>query len=115
MTPMSIKVNDYDINTQRVYFLDEVHRSYDPRGSFLANLVSSDREAIIIGLTGTPLISGDVKSRDVFGKYIHKYYYNASIADGYTLKLIREGIETEYKMQIGTGAQGNRDPKRRCR
>jgi type I restriction enzyme R subunit len=95
-----VKANDYDINTQRVYFLDEVHRSYDPRGSFLANLINSDREAIIIGLTGTPLISGDVKSRDVFGKYIHKYYYNASIADGYTLKLIREGIETAYKMQL---------------
>ena len=29
---------------------------------------------------------------------IHKYYYNASIADGYTLKLIREEIETNYKI-----------------
>lgn len=94
------KTNDYDINTQRVYFLDEVHRSYDPKGSFLANLVSSDRKAILIGLTGTPLITGDHISRDVFGKYIHKYYYNASIADGYTLKLIREGIETEYKLRL---------------
>ena len=95
-----VKAKDYDINTQRVYFLDEVHRSYDPRGSFLANLVNSDRDAIIIGLTGTPLITGDVRSRDLFGQYIHKYYYNASIADGYTLKLIREGIETEYKIQL---------------
>ncbi len=32
----------YDINIQRVYFLDEVHRSYNPTGSFLANLYSSD-------------------------------------------------------------------------
>ncbi len=95
-----VKASDYDINTQRVYFLDEVHRSYDPTGSFLANLVSSDRSAITIGLTGTPLISGDNISREVFGGYIHKYYYNSSIADGYTLKLIREGIETEYKMQL---------------
>jgi len=96
----TVKASDYDINTQRVYFLDEVHRSYDPKGSFLANLVSSDRSAIIIGLTGTPLISGDNISRQVFGSYIHKYYYNSSIADGYTLKLIREGIETEYKIQL---------------
>lgn len=95
-----VKASDYDINTQRVYFLDEVHRSYDPKGSFLANLVSSDREAILIGLTGTPLITGDNISRQVFGNYIHKYYYNRSIADGYTLKLIREGIETEYKIQL---------------
>ncbi len=96
----TVKASDYDINTQRVYFLDEVHRSYDPKGSFLASLVSSDRDAIIIGLTGTPLITGDHISREVFGGYIHKYYYNRSIADGYTLKLIREGIETEYKIQL---------------
>lgn len=96
----TVKASDYDISTQRVYFLDEVHRSYDPKGSFLSNLVSSDREAIMIGLTGTPLISGDNISRKVFGGYIHKYYYNSSIADGYTLKLIREGIETEYKMRL---------------
>lgn len=95
-----LKVNDYDINTQRVYFLDEVHRSYNPTGSFLANLINSDRNAIVIGLTGTPLIGSDRRSKDTFGDYIHKYYYNASIADGYTLKLIREDIETSYKIQL---------------
>lgn len=95
-----LRVNDYDINTQRVYFLDEAHRSYNPKGSFLANLINSDRNSIIIGLTGTPLIGSDRRSRDTFGDYIHKYYYNASIADGYTLKLIREGIETNYKFQL---------------
>ncbi len=95
-----LKPKDYDINIQRVYFLDEVHRSYNPTGSFLANLFISDRNAIHIGLTGTPLIGQDRKSRDTFGNYIHKYYYNASIADGYTLRLIREGIETSYKSQL---------------
>ena len=95
-----LKTNDYDINTQRIYFLDEVHRSYNPTGSFLANLLNSDRSAIIIGLTGTPLIGNDRTSRSTFGDYIHKYYYNASIADGYTLKLIREDIETSYKFQL---------------
>jgi type I restriction enzyme R subunit len=102
---------DYDINTQRIYFLDEVHRSYNPRGSFLANLFSSDKDAIFIGLTGTPLLGRKIKStggdksveydsKDIFGDYIHKYYYNLSIEDGYTLKLIREGIETSYKLQL---------------
>ena len=95
-----LKANDYDISTQRVYFLDEVHRSYNPTGSFLASLFNSDRNAILIGLTGTPLIGEGRRSRDLFGDYIHKYYYNASIADGYTLKLIREGIETNYKIQL---------------
>ena len=92
--------SDYDISVQRVYFLDEVHRSYNPKGSFLANLVSSDRNAILIGLTGTPLIGEGYESTRVFGDYIHKYYYNLSIADGYTLRLIREGIETSYRMQL---------------
>ncbi len=95
-----LKQNDYDINVQRVYFLDEAHRSYNPTGNFLANLYSSDRCSIKIALTGTPLIKNDRRSRDVFGDYIHKYFYNASIADGYTLRLIREGIETSYKMQL---------------
>ncbi len=97
--------NLYNTNIQRIYFLDEVHRSYDPSGSFLANLFSSDREAIMIGLTGTPLIGENRNSRVIFGDYIHKYYYNSSIADGYTLKLIREGIETGYKMQLQEALQ----------
>ncbi|HPS86754.1 MAG TPA: type I restriction endonuclease [Spirochaetota bacterium] len=105
---------DYDISVQRIYFLDEVHRSYKPTGSFLANMINSDRDAILLGLTGTPLIlknkqyyetfsdkkSTKTKSTDTFGNYIHKYYYNSSIADGYTLRLIREGIETNYKIQL---------------
>lgn len=91
---------DYDLNIQRIYFLDEVHRSYNPKGSFLSNLVTSDRNAVLIGLTGTPIISKDYKSKDIFGDYIHKYYYNQSIADGYTLKLIREAIETKFKAEI---------------
>lgn len=91
---------DYDINIQRVYFLDEVHRSYNPKGSFLANLTESDKNAIKVGLTGTPLLGNDYNSRALFGDYIHKYYYNMSIADGYTLRLIREEIDTQYKLLL---------------
>ncbi len=94
------QVSDYNLNIQRIYFLDEVHRSYNPNGSFLSNLISSDRNAVLIGLTGTPLISGDFKSKEIFGDYFHKYYYNKSIADGYTLKLIREAIETKFRTEI---------------
>lgn len=107
-----VKKSDYAINVQRIYFLDEAHRSYKPTGSFLANLLSSDRDAVMIALTGTPLIgtiyddegrpvSGSkYDSKAVFGNYIHKYYYNRSIADGYTLKLIREGISTTYRKKM---------------
>jgi type I restriction enzyme R subunit len=95
-----IRNNDYNLNIQRVYFLDEVHRSYNPKGSFLANLHESDTNAIKIGLTGTPLLGTDFNSKSLFGGYIHKYYYNSSIADGYTLRLIREEIETKYKLSL---------------
>lgn len=96
--PDVASTKDYNVDIQRIYFLDEVHRSYNPKGSFLANLKESDPNAIKIGLTGTPLLGDDYNSRALFGDYIHKYYYNASIADGYTLRLIREEISTEYKL-----------------
>lgn len=94
---------DYDINIQRVYFLDEAHRSYNPKGNYLANLINSDRNAVIIALTGTPLLKEVAKEYDskmLFGNYFHKYYYNMSIADGYTLRLIREQIEGNFKMEM---------------
>ncbi|MEX2606614.1 MAG: type I restriction endonuclease, partial [Kiritimatiellia bacterium] len=98
--PDVTRARDYDLSLQRIYFLDEVHRSYNPKGSFLANLEESDPNAIKIGLTGTPLLGSDHNSRALFGDYIHKYYYNASIADGYTLRLLREEIATEYKLTL---------------
>lgn len=98
-----VEMPDYDINTQRVYFLDEAHRSYNPKGNYLANLINSDKNAVIIALTGTPLLREVAKEYDsklLFGNYIHKYYYNRSIADGYTLRLIREEIEGSFKMEM---------------
>jgi len=104
-TEETVVVKDlgYDINIQRVYFLDEAHRSYNPKSNNLANLINSDKQAIKIALTGTPLlreVAKDFDSKTLFGDYIHKYYYNQSIMDGYTLRLIREGIDTTYKMQM---------------
>lgn len=99
----AVKDISYDIQVQRVFFLDEAHRSYSPKGNFLANLINSDRKAIKIALTGTPLLKEVAKEYDsklLFGNYIHKYYYNMSIADGYTLRLIREEIEGGFKMQM---------------
>lgn len=114
--PDVVRSTDYALGLQRIYFLDEVHRSYNPQGSFLANLNESDRDAIKIGLTGTPLLKASLtgtkdedgkaterltyNSKVLFGDYIHKYYYNRSIADGYTLRLIRESIETKYKLHL---------------
>ena len=94
------KKSDYDVNVQRIYFIDEAHRSFDPKGSFLANLFASDRDSVKIALTGTPLLKKNAETKLIFGDYIHKYYYNESIADGYTLRLIREDIEATYKNKL---------------
>ena len=99
----AVQALNYDINVQRIYFLDEAHRSYNPKGNYLANLINSDRNAVIIALTGTPLLREVAKEYDskmLFGNYFHKYYYNSSIADGYTLRLIREEIEGSFKIQM---------------
>lgn len=100
-------IPDYDISVQRIFFIDEAHRSFGNQAQtvsqFLSSLIQADRSAVHIGLTGTPLLGGGknrVGSTAIFGDYIHKYYYNQSIADGYTLRLIREEIESNYKAEL---------------
>lgn len=96
-----VQLNDcYNTQMQRIFFIDEAHRGYNPKGSFLANLLEADKNAIKIALTGTPLLKEERESWRVFGDYIHTYYYDKSIADGYTCKLMREPIETVYKEKI---------------
>jgi type I restriction enzyme R subunit len=89
-----------DKKIQRIYFLDEVHRSYKPKGTFLSNLLGVDPNGIFIGLTGTPILKKEFKTTDLFSGYIHKYYYNKSIADGYTLKIKKENISTKFKTEV---------------
>ena len=92
--------SNYSTRLQRIFFIDEAHRGYNPQGSFLANLLSADKDSIKIALTGTPLLKEERESWRVFGDYIDTYYYDKSIADGYTLKLMREPVETIYKEKI---------------
>ena len=95
-----VRINDYATNLQRIFILDEAHRGYKPGGCFLANLFDADTDEIKIALTGTPLLKEERASCKVFGNYLHTYYYDKSIADGYTLKIIREDIETSYKERL---------------
>ena len=95
-----VRINDYATNLQRIFILDEAHRGYKPGGCFLANLFDADQDSIKIALTGTPLLKEERASCKVFGDYMHTYYYDKSIADGYTLKIIREDIETSYKEHL---------------
>lgn len=93
----TVRLKEYATNLQRVFIIDEAHRGYDPKGCFLANLFDADPDSIKIALTGTPLLKNERSSWKVFGNYLHTYYYDKSIQDGYTLKIIREDIETSYK------------------
>ncbi|MDU9771201.1 DEAD/DEAH box helicase family protein [Helicobacter pylori] len=88
---------------QRVFIIDEAHRSYDPKGCFYANLIECDKTAIKIALTGTPLLEDnaqDKATKNTFGNYLHTYSYAESIKDRHTLKLQLETIETSYKEKL---------------
>jgi type I restriction enzyme R subunit len=95
-----VTLPDYATNLQRIFIIDEAHRGYNPTGCFLANLFEADTNSIKIALTGTPLLKEERTSWKVFGSYLHTYYYDKSIQDGYTLKIMREDIETSYKEKL---------------
>ena len=95
-----VDLPDYATNLQRIFIIDEAHRGYNPKGCFLANLFDADVNSIKIALTGTPLLKEERASWKVFGEYFHTYYYDKSIQDGYTLKIIREDIETSYRERL---------------
>ncbi|GAA9861899.1 hypothetical protein VN0635_03040 [Helicobacter pylori] len=93
--------NSHDL--QRVFIIDEAHRSYDPKGCFYANLIECDKTAIKIALTGTPLLEDnaqDKATKKTFGNYLHAYSYTESIKDGHTLTLQLEIIEKSYKEKL---------------
>ncbi|MFP6052735.1 DEAD/DEAH box helicase family protein [Helicobacter pylori] len=93
--------NSHDL--QRVFIIDEAHRSYDPKGCFYANLIECDKTAVKIALTGTPLLEDnaqDKATKKTFGNYLHTYSYTESIKDRHTLTLQLETIETSYKEKL---------------
>ena len=97
---MPVAQNVYNAKIQRIIFIDEAHRSYRTTGEFFKNLMLVDRDAVYVALTGTPLLSKKERSNLKFGDYIHKYFYDKSIADGYTLRIKKEAIKTEARSEI---------------
>ena len=97
---MPVVKNDYNARIQRIIFIDEAHRSYKTDGEFFKNLMLVDVDAVYVALTGTPLLSKKERSSLKFGDYIHKYFYDKSIADGYTLRIKKESIETTARAEI---------------
>lgn len=90
--------NEYGAKIQRIMFVDEAHRSQGLE--FHRRLMLIDPNAVFIALTGTPLLSKSGRSTNKFGGYIHKYFYDKSIADGYTIPIKRETIQTIFKDEI---------------
>ncbi len=71
-----------------IVMTDEAHRSqYD---TFAANMRAALPNAAFIGFTGTPLMAGEEKTRQVFGEYVSIYDFKQSVEDGATVPLYYE-------------------------
>jgi type I restriction enzyme R subunit len=71
-----------------IVMTDEAHRSqYD---IFAQNMRNALPNAAFIGFTGTPLMAGEEKTREVFGEYVSVYNFQQSVADGSTVPLYYE-------------------------
>lgn len=71
-----------------IVIADEAHRSqYD---TLAANMRRALPNAAFIGFTGTPLMAGEEKTREVFGDYVSTYTYQQSTEDGATVPLYYE-------------------------
>ena len=71
-----------------IVITDESHRSqYD---TLALNMRTALPNAAFIAFTGTPLIAGEEKTRQVFGDYVSIYNFKQSVEDGATLPLFYE-------------------------
>src|SRR5205823_9413320 len=79
-----------------VVITDEAHRSqYDV---FALNMRNALPNASFIGFTGTPLMAGEEKTREVFGDYVSIYNFKQSIDDGSTVPLYYENRIPELQL-----------------
>lgn len=79
-----------------IVITDEAHRTqYD---TLALNMRNGLPNAAFLGFTGTPLMAGEEKTRDVFGDYISVYNFAQSIADGATVPLYYENRIPELQL-----------------
>lgn len=79
-----------------IVITDEAHRSqYD---TLALNMRFALPHASFLGFTGTPLIAGEEKTKDVFGDYISVYDFGQSIEDGATVPLYYENRIPELQL-----------------
>lgn len=79
-----------------IVITDEAHRSqYD---TLALNMRTALPNAAFLAFTGTPLIVGEEKTRQVFGDYISVYDFQQSVADGATVRLYYENRIPELQL-----------------
>lgn len=79
-----------------IVMTDEAHRTqYD---TLALNMRNALPEAAFIGFTGTPLMAGEEKTREVFGDYVSIYNFRQSIEDGATVPLFYENRIPELQL-----------------
>jgi type I restriction enzyme R subunit len=80
-----------------IVLTDEAHRSqYDTLAlNMRAALAAS---AMFLAFTGTPLIAGEERTKEVFGDYVSIYDFQQSIEDGATVPLFYENRTPELQL-----------------
>jgi type I restriction enzyme R subunit len=79
-----------------VVLADEAHRSqYD---MLALNMRGALPRAIFLAYTGTPLIAGEERTRELFGDYVSIYDFQQSVADGATAPLFYENRTPELQL-----------------
>ncbi len=71
-----------------IVITDESHRSQ--YHTLALNMRTALPNAAFIAFTGTPLIAGEEKTREVFGEYVSTYDFKQSVEDGATVPLYYE-------------------------
>jgi len=79
-----------------IVITDEAHRTqYD---TFALNMRSAIPNAAFIAFTGTPLLVGEEKTREVFGDYVSVYNFQQSVEDKATVPLYYENRIPELQL-----------------
>jgi len=79
-----------------IVLTDEAHRSqYD---TLALNMRAALPRAMFLAFTGTPLISGEERTREVFGDYVSIYDFQQSVEDGATVPLFYENRTPELHL-----------------
>jgi len=90
-----------------IVIADEAHRSqYD---TYALNMRNGLPNAAFIGFTGTPLLAGEERTREVFGDYVSIYNFRQSVEDGATVPLYYENRIPELQL---TNTELNEDMQR---